>query len=220
MTTLPVFPLSTAYLPGDAVSLRVFEDRYLAMIADLGGAGASFVSVLISRGAEVGGGDARFSHGVSIRIDRISSGPESVVMLGRAENAVSVRQWLPDDPYPRAEVDTQAEGELEPQDRFDVAATLSLVAQRVRTIVASIPDLGDTPHGVRGIGAVAAGRWWDERVADDELWRAFWIVACAVPCGALDRFHLLEPGPLTERVARLKRTVDHVAEVVAFRFGQ
>lgn len=220
MTTLPAFPLSTAYLPGDIVSLRVFEDRYLAMVNKLADFDFSFLTVLISRGAEVGGGETRFSHGVMVRVDHLSTGPESLVLRGRSESAMTVIRWLPDDPYPRAEVEPQAESGLEQRDRFDVAATLSLLAQRIRTIVASMPSDGATSDRERRVSTIAAGRWWNDQIGDSELWRAFWIVAAAIPCGALDRSHLLEPGALTERVGRLKRIVDHVSEVVTFRFGQ
>ena len=31
----PMFPLGSVFVPGDMVSLRVFEDRYVAMVRDL-----------------------------------------------------------------------------------------------------------------------------------------------------------------------------------------
>lgn len=223
MTVSAVFPLSTAYLPGDVVSLRVFESRYLEMIADVMADERRFVSVLISRGSEVGGGDSRFDHGVEVVIENIVASPDFLVVTGYADRAVVVRSWGEDDPYPKATVSRQAEIALDDAERFDVASSLTLLAQRVRSVTERLASLSERGEGLipadRGLATVSAGRWWDERVADAELWRAFWLVAGAIPCGPLDRCHFLEPGPLPGRVARLRRVLDHVAEVVAFRFG-
>lgn len=220
MTESAVFPLSTAHLPGDVVSLRVFEDRYLRMLTDLEELGGSFVSVLISRGTEVGGGDTRFAHGVSISVEDVSPGPAWVHVLGRAECAVTAVRWLDDDPYPRAMVDVQTEIETDTDTRYDIAATTTLLAQRVRSLVASLPETESAPWNGRKLATIAAGRWWNARVVDADLWRAFWIVAGSVPCGPLDRHQFLEPGPLSERLSRLRLTIEHVSDIMNFRFGQ
>ena len=36
MPALPLFPLATVLLPGAPLRLQVFEDRYLALLRDLG----------------------------------------------------------------------------------------------------------------------------------------------------------------------------------------
>lgn len=223
MTESAVFPLSTAYLPGDAVSLRVFESRYLEMMSDVMATGRRFVTVLISRGAEVGGGDSRFDQGVEVVIENVGVAPDFLVVSGYADAAVVVRSWLDDDPYPKAVVSRQSEIALDVDQRFDVASSLTLLAQRARDVAERLASAGergddDTPSD-RGLATVSAGRWWDERIGDPELWRAFWIVAGAIPCGPLDRCHFLEPGSLPSRVARLHRVLDHVSDIVAFRFG-
>ena len=45
--TSGIFPLGTAYLPGEKVVLRVFESRYLELMNDIGSSDFSFLSVLI-----------------------------------------------------------------------------------------------------------------------------------------------------------------------------
>jgi hypothetical protein len=108
-------------------------------------------------------------------------------------------------------------------DRFDVASSLSLLAQNVRRVLAMLREAGVVqPQQNSGVAleAIAAGRWWDERVTQDDLWRALWLVARHVPCGPMDRYNLLRPGTLMERAERLRLNVDHVTEIANFRFSE
>ena len=62
MTAMPMFPLGTVLLPGGLLPLRLFEPRYLALLADvLADDEPEIGFVLIERGVETGGGDSRFS---------------------------------------------------------------------------------------------------------------------------------------------------------------
>src|SRR5665213_2195919 len=58
---MPMFPLSSVLFPGAALPLRIFEDRYRHLVADVMTGDRAFGVVLIARGSEVGGGDARLS---------------------------------------------------------------------------------------------------------------------------------------------------------------
>lgn len=53
LTQLPLFPLQTVLYPGGLLPLRIFEVRYLDMIARRHGAGESFGVVCLSEGTEV-----------------------------------------------------------------------------------------------------------------------------------------------------------------------
>ena len=54
---LPLFPLSSVLLPHMPLPLRIFEDRYLVMLARvLQEEPSEFGQVLIERGQESGGG--------------------------------------------------------------------------------------------------------------------------------------------------------------------
>ena len=53
LSSLPLFPLAAVLFPGGVLSLRVFEVRYLDMIAKCHKAGAPFGVVTLSKGNEV-----------------------------------------------------------------------------------------------------------------------------------------------------------------------
>lgn len=223
MNTSAVFPLGTAYLPGDRVSLNIFEDRYLSMIRDVMDRDQTFASVLIERGSEVGGEDLRHRHGVFVHIESVVQHEELVLVSGIATAPCDISQWLPDDPYPLAYASLQPIDALNERQRYDIASSLTLLAQEIRLIVESLsnahgPDIAPVAQEV-AITTIAAGRWWDQRVEEGELWQTFWKLARNLPCGPFDRYAFLTPGSLNDRVKRLKQTVDHVREVVSFRFG-
>ena len=101
-----MFPLGAVLLPGEQLPLRIFEPRYAAMIPDVEAADGRFGTVLIERGSEVGGGDVRAMVGTVAQIDRIAqSGPGRFSLLCNGISRITIREWLPDDPYPRALVD-------------------------------------------------------------------------------------------------------------------
>lgn len=53
-TGLPIFPLNTVLFPGGALSLRIFERRYLDLVRDCARDGAGFGVCLILEGREAG----------------------------------------------------------------------------------------------------------------------------------------------------------------------
>lgn len=57
MINLPLFPLHTVLCPGVALPLRVFEERYKAMVSECLADQSPFGVVLIREGREVGQGD-------------------------------------------------------------------------------------------------------------------------------------------------------------------
>ena len=107
MDTLPMFPLGSALLPGNPLPLQIFEPRYLTMLRDVAGGDRRFGVVLIERGFEVGGGDERFSIGTVATIEQLQPTADGRVrLLARGGDRFEVARWLPEDPYPRAEVRT------------------------------------------------------------------------------------------------------------------
>ena len=107
--TMPMFPLGRVLFPHEALPLHVFEPRYRDLVeACLAGDG-EFGVVLIERGSEVGGGDSRFSVGTVAKIVEAGKLPDGRYLLATVgTRRLRVRRWLPDDPYPRAEVDVLA----------------------------------------------------------------------------------------------------------------
>ena len=64
-----------------------------------------FGVVLIERGSEVGGGDTRFDIGTVARVVRAQELPDGGYALATVGiRRIRVMRWLPDDPYPLAEV--------------------------------------------------------------------------------------------------------------------
>lgn len=214
MMAEPVFPLSLAYLPGDPVVLRVFEPRYVAMLDGLAPDRPSFVSVMISRGPEVGGGDVRVDQGVRVVVMGLRQEDPVVTSLwGRATDPITVTRWLPDDPFPRAEVAPQIEVPLDEAARHDVAGSLSSLA---RSLLKDGRAASSTDPLVGELSVVAGGAWWGPEVPERDLWLALWIVARCVSCGPYDRHQMLRPGDLTARVARLGAIIRHVSELATF----
>jgi Lon protease-like protein len=221
---LAVFPLGTAFLPGDNVSLNVFETRYLDMLTHVMSTGRQFVSVLIARGSEVGGKDQRLQHGVIISIEKISPLEHSLLLEGTALAVVDIISWLQDDPYPRAICQQQHAEPLTNTECIKVAKSLSLTAQRLRTLLekvtkpASVPPYGSIVQNA--IASIASGRWWDEQVTPATLEEVMWLLARCVPCGPLDRYDLLRDITLVSRVQLLDRIIEHVSEMVEFQSGE
>jgi Lon protease-like protein len=111
-----MFPLGTVLVPGMVLPLHVFEPRYRRMVNDSRTHhDSTFGVVLIERGSEVGGGDVRTDVGTLARILRAEELPDGRWILGvLGIHRIRVDRWLPDDPYPRAEIHEWAEQLREP----------------------------------------------------------------------------------------------------------
>ena len=144
---LAMFPLGSVLFPGMPLPLRVFEPRYVAMLASvLGEAEHEFGVVLIERGSEVGGGDVRFGVGTVARIVSVEQTAGSIALLATGAARFEVVRSLQDDPYPRAQL-----REL-PAMEFD-QSTLSLLERVHRT-----PLAGRHRTVARVVAADLAGR--------------------------------------------------------------
>src|SRR6476646_946546 len=107
MAIMPMFPLGSVLLPGGVLPLHVFEPRYRALVQDcLASAEHEFGVVLIERGFEVGGGDFRCLVGTvarMVQVAELDDGRYALVTIGTRR--IRVNGWLPDDPYPKADVE-------------------------------------------------------------------------------------------------------------------
>lgn len=83
---LPLFPLSTAAMPGGRIALRVFEPRYLDMVSECLRRDRGFGICLIRGGtAEVGGPAMPYGTGTEVRIidwDRRADGLLGITVAG------------------------------------------------------------------------------------------------------------------------------------------
>ena len=177
---LPIFPLGSVLFPSMPLALRVFEERYLAMLAHvLQDEPSEFGVVLIERGQEVGGGEKRFDVGTIARIAQIESAEGFIAMLAHGTRRFRVIEWLPDDPYPRALV-----AELDPFDWDDsLDGTRDRVEQTVRRALAVGAEFGEV--------AYSATVELEEDPVD-----AAWQLAAIAPLGEMDQLHLLRSRTL------------------------
>ena len=214
-----VFPLGSAFLPGERVALNVFESRYLAMFSDIKARGEhTFVSVLIERGSEVGGGDRRFDTGVRIQIESVSGMNQGLTVSGAVTGVVKVVNWGQDCPWPNAVVTELVWEENTLAERRDCASALTLLAQSLRSLLERHgigPGQQSLPHG-RGLAAVASGSWFGPDADPRDLQRAYWGVCRCVPCGPLDRHTLLGVGSAPHAVRTLRAVVEHTDEILSF----
>jgi Lon protease-like protein len=80
-SSLPLFPLHAALLPGAALTLRVFERRYLDLVRECGRTGGSFGVCLILEGEEVGAPATPAAWGVEAVVEDFDVGPDGVLVL-------------------------------------------------------------------------------------------------------------------------------------------
>jgi len=93
LQSLPLFPLSAVLFPEGLLSLRVFEVRYLDMIAKCRKAGAPFGVVSLTQGSEVRqpGSQEAFSHVGTLATIHDFEQPQPGLMLVRATGAQRFR---------------------------------------------------------------------------------------------------------------------------------
>src|SRR5580704_2880158 len=102
----PMFPLGLVHFPHVPLPLQAFEPRYRQLTIDCLDGDRVFGVVLIERGSEVGGGDARFDVGTMTTIVDVGFNDLGLVRLDTVgSRRIRVTRWLPDDPYPRAEIE-------------------------------------------------------------------------------------------------------------------
>jgi uncharacterized protein len=182
-----MFPLNSVLFPYMPLRLRVFEQRYLIMLAELlRSEDARFGVVLIERGREVGGGEKCFSVGTIAEITQLGAQEGFVGLVAQGSRRFEVTEWLDDAPHPRAEVSEIAE--LEWDD--------SLWQLR-----------DDTEQLVRRTLAVASEFAENVWPADIELSAnpvaAAWQLAAISPLNALDQLALLGSTSSAELLARV-----------------
>ena len=196
-----MFPLNAVVFPGVGIPLHVFEPRYRALTRDCLDGDGRFGIVLIERGSEVGGGDVRFDLGSVVRIAEAAELPDGRwVLLVVGVSRLRVARWLPDEPYPRAEV-----AELEDQvPGPDVGERRDAVERLLRRALAIKAELGEP----------AAPATFE---LDPDPTVAAYQAASLAPVGPADAQRLLEPDSADERLGLLVDLLEDEVEVLARR---
>ena len=203
-----MFPLGTALLPGAVLPLHVFEPRYRQMVHDILADGIDapeFGVVMIERGREVGGGDTRTRVGTVARVADMRAMPDGrYALVAVGAERLRVNAWLPDDPYPLADIDLWPDEDRGIVDLDDVAHAIEQMHQRVRELNEAVHALGEmTPPP-------------DTEIADDPH-LALYHLGSLAPLGPADRQRMLDAATLAERLTVFAGALDDAAAVVRFR---
>ena len=216
---MAMFPLGSVLLPGGVLPLHVFEPRYRDMIRDCLRADGDpeFGQALISHGWETGGGDDRVMVGTvaqMLQVDAIDENRYALVAVGTRR--IRINAWLPDDPYPIADVDDWPDEDADaPGLALDVAASHARV-RAVRALAAEVVErLHEVDPAEFGGSLVDGG---DDDISDDPLLATYHLATLA-PIGPADRFRLLAaPGP-AQRLDVLDEILDDVEAMLKFRLS-
>ena len=186
MPVMPMFPLTTVLMPGMPLPLRIFEERYLKLLGDLiGQETPEFGVVLISRGPEVGGGEKRMNLGTIASVTNIGTTEQFYGLESVGSIRFRVNAWLPDDPYPLADIDFIPD--LIWDDNL-MPARVHLES-KVRQLLAFASEFGDLQYGS------------DVEFSDDPM-EACWQLAGVLPVGHLDQMDLLGSQSAEELISK------------------
>jgi Lon protease-like protein len=198
---MPMFPLGGVLLPGAVLPLHVFEPRYRALVDDCLAGDSEFGVVLITRGSEVGGDDVRTDVGTVARIvEAVKMDDGRWVLNTVGTRRIRVDRWLPDDPYPQAEVQDW------PDDDPDAALDAAYQAgvSSLRRVLALKAELGE--------GAAPA----TIELTDEPGLGSLQLCALA-PFGPLDQQRLLALPGATGRLDEVGRMLEEEARFLEQR---
>ena len=196
MPVMPMFPLTTVLLPAMPLPLRIFEERYLKLLGDLlGEETPEFGVVLIARGPEVGGGEKRMDVGTIASVTNIGTTERFYGLESVGSRRFRVNAWLPDDPYPLADID------FIPDLIWDDTLMPARVhlESKVRQLLAFASEFGDLQYGP------------DVEFSDDPM-EACWQLAGVLPVGELDQLNLLGSQSAEELISKTYDVVNFAEE--------
>jgi uncharacterized protein len=204
VSVIPMFPLGSVLLPAMPLPLRIFEQRYLKLLGDLvASEKPEFGVVLIERGKEVGGGEKRMSIGTIASVTEIGTTQEFLGLESYGTQRFRVNAWLPDDPYPLADID------LLPDLIWDdsLLPAKSHLETKVRQLLAFVSEFGDLQFGA------------DIEFSDDPM-EACWQMAGVLPVGPLDQLDLLSSQSADELISRTYEIVKTANETLTAMINQ
>lgn len=201
-----MFPLSTVLMPAMPLSLRIFEERYLKLLGDLvGQENPEFGVVLIERGQEIGGGEKRLGIGTLASVTDIGTLDEFYGIESIGSQRFRVNAWLPDDPYPMADID------FIPDLVWDDSLTMAKnqLETKVRNLLSFASEFGDLQYGS------------DTEFSEDPM-QACWQLAGVLPVGPLDHLDLLQSlsaADLVLETQALVSTLDQALKAMIEQLG-
>ena len=198
MPVMPMFPLGSVLLPSMPLPLRIFEPRYLKLLGDLvASENPEFGVVLIERGPEVGGGEKRMNLGTIAKVTNIGTTEEFYGLESYGTTRFRVNAWLPDDPYPIADIDFLPD--LIWDDNL-MPSRVHLEA-KVRKLLAFASEFGDL-------------QFTSEVQLSEDPMEACWQLAGVLPVGQLDQLDLLASQSAEELISRTYEIVSAADETL------
>lgn len=193
--TLPMFPLNSVLFPGVTVPLRVFEDRYRALVHHLlrveDPAERLFGSVGIREGYEVGehGAQSLYRVGVRLQVTDVETHPDgtfSLLAVGR--DRIVLDRLQAGGPFPVGEVTERPDLEAPVEPELLEQARATFTAYRV-----ALAEIREDPY--------------DGVLPSDPTYLS-WTLAASAPLPMPERQSLLEadgPGDRLRMVVDLLR---------------
>jgi Lon protease-like protein len=182
-----MFPLGSPLLPTMLLPLRIFEPRYDVLIRRVLDGDRQFGVVMIERGSEVGGGEARTDIGcVADIVEAEEQAPGQWAVLAGGSERMRVSAWFADDPHPVASVELWPDDPSDPGEVIPIEPLLSAHAALMAAVTESRPDL--VPPRIE--------------LGDDPA-EIVYQLAVASPLGALDRYRLLSTPSVRSRAKAL-----------------
>jgi Lon protease-like protein len=211
VAVLPMFPLGTVLLPGSVLPLHIFEPRYRQLVADLLADDVNepeFGVTMIERGRETGGGEDRADVGVIgrvVQIEALDDGRYALLVVGTRR--FRVRSWLPDDPYPLADIDEWPDDDPDDPRVHELIAGARARISDIRRRARSTDDAEPTDAEPTEAEPV---------ISDDPLLATYHLTGIA-PLGPADRYRLLCAGSPLQRLEMLDEALDDVEAMIEFR---
>lgn len=204
MPIMPMFPLGSVLMPAMPLSLRIFEERYLKLLGDLiGQENPEFGVVAIERGQEIGGGEKRLGFGTLASVTDIGTLDQFYGLESIGSQRFRVNAWLPDDPYPMADID------LIPDLVWDdyLTSAKDQLETKVINLLAFASEFGDLQYGS------------DIEFSDDPM-QACWQLAGVLPVGPLDHLDLLQSLSAADLISATQDLVATLDEALKAMLGQ
>jgi Lon protease-like protein len=205
----PMFPLETVRLPGEELSLRIFEPRYAALVRECLDDAREFGVVLIAAGREVGGDDARCDVGAMAHIVDVQDfGGGRYHLACEMRDRIRVTSWLEDDPYPRATLETWPDEPGANVTGDDIGEVEDRVMELFERIATS--QQATLPPRQELLGEPEPG---------DDAGKRLYALASRIPMGQADRYSVLEAPTAAARLDAMRDAVETVAAMVEFQLA-
>lgn len=202
MTVLPQFPLGLVLFPSMVLPLHVFEPRYRTMVHDVLDGERTFGVVMIERGSDVGGDDQRSDYGTAARVVEAEELPDGRwALLTVGIERFRVVEWLPDDPYPLAEIESWPDSDPG-IDEDDFGRVESKFRRCVALASEAGFDTGPLPQ------ALEPGELGTMQMA------------AMLPIALLDKQKLLGIGGSCERLRAVEAAVDDTVELIELQLRE